>query len=144
MPLSPTCADCGAPKPSRRHKYCLQCSTRHEMRNEKIRTPSALERKRERDRIRARRLQRESTAGRGYGTAHQKLRKQWKQKVDAGQVVCWRCGGLIPPGAPWDLGHDDYDRTQYKGPEHRRCNRGAVSRVQKQKRQQRRWSEAWW
>jgi hypothetical protein len=29
----------------------------------------------------------------------------------------------ILPGQDWDLGHDDYDRSRYTGPEHRRCNR---------------------
>jgi len=28
-------------------------------------------------------------------------------------------------GRLWDLGHDDYDRRLYLGPEHRRCNRSA-------------------
>jgi len=40
--------------------------------------------------------------------------------MDAGEVFrCWRCGELIRPGQPWHLGHDDYDRTKYRGPEHR-------------------------
>lgn len=43
--------------------------------------------------------------------------------VEAGGVLCWRCGALIDRRAPWDLGHDDVDRTKYRGPEHRACNR---------------------
>lgn len=66
-----------------------------------------------------------NTTERGYGWAHQKARATWKPKVDAGEVVCWRCHQLIQPGTPWDLGHDDGDRTQYRGPEHLRCNRNA-------------------
>ena len=27
----------------------------------------------------------------------------------------------------WDLGHDDYDRSIYRGPEHARCNRSAAA-----------------
>jgi hypothetical protein len=65
---------------------------------------------------------------RGYGTHHRRLRKIWAIKVEAGGVRCARCGRLIQPGAPWDLGHDDNNRQLYAGPEHRRCNRGAPHR----------------
>jgi hypothetical protein len=43
--------------------------------------------------------------------------------VAAGLVDCWRCGERILPGAKWDLGHDDLDRSITRGPEHRLCNR---------------------
>lgn len=66
-----------------------------------------------------------STAARGYGWAHETERRRWAPKVDAGLVDCWRCGQPIEPGRPWDLGHDDDDRTKYRGPEHRTCNRRA-------------------
>jgi hypothetical protein len=59
------------------------------------------------------------TVARGYGHLHQKLRAEWAPRVAAGRVNCWRCGRLIRPGEPWDLGHDDNDRTLYRGPEHR-------------------------
>jgi hypothetical protein len=65
-----------------------------------------------------------STSMRGYGTAHQRLRRLWRRRVQAGVVSCARCGELIEPNEPWDLGHDDLDRSRYSGPEHRRCNRG--------------------
>lgn len=64
---------------------------------------------------------------RGYGPAHKKLRAQWAVAVNRGGVNCWRCGQVIVPGSDWQLGHDDNDRTQYKGPEHRSCNLGGAS-----------------
>jgi hypothetical protein len=70
-----------------------------------------------------------STA-RGYGRAHRKLRADWQRRMDEGETVnCWRCGEPIEPGEAWDLGHDDDDRTLYRGPEHAgRCNRSAAGR----------------
>lgn len=68
-----------------------------------------------------------------YGAAHQKLRADWKHRIDAGEVI--RCHHLpacleqdtrIYPGSKWDLGHRDDDPTQYTGPEHPRCNRGTA------------------
>jgi hypothetical protein len=78
------------------------------------------------------------TTTRGYGTAHQKLRKQWAPKVATGQVACARCGYLIQPGTAWDLGHVDGDRSRYWGPEHARCNRGATAKVRERRRRMRR------
>jgi hypothetical protein len=82
--------------------------------------------------------ERPSTAERGYGRAHQRLRKTWEPKVAAGGVRCARgadcryaedgLGGVIHPGAEWDLGHDDHDRNRYTGPEHSACNRATKSR----------------
>ena len=69
-----------------------------------------------------------STTERGYGVEHQAERERWRPDVEAGLVDCWRCGDRIQPGRPWDLGHDDHDRTQYAGPEHRGCNRKAGAR----------------
>jgi hypothetical protein len=60
---------------------------------------------------------------RGYGAAHERLRRHWAPIVAAGNVDCWRCGQRINPDDDWDLGHDDHDRTQYRGPEHVSCNR---------------------
>jgi len=68
------------------------------------------------------------TRGRGYGQRHRLLREQWKPKVEAGKVNCWRCSCAIEPGSEWDLGHDDNDRSQYRGPEHQGCNRATASR----------------
>lgn len=57
---------------------------------------------------------------RRYGYAHKQARKQWAFRVARGVVHCWRCGGWIPPGAAWDLGHMPRGGRH---PEHRRCNR---------------------
>lgn len=62
-----------------------------------------------------------TTTQRGYGHHHQKLRAKLKPNVDAGHTNCWRCNTPIKPGQHWDLGHDDYDRTRYRGPEHARA-----------------------
>lgn len=69
-----------------------------------------------------------SSSKRGYGAAHKKLRKAWAPRVAAGVIACARCGKLIAPGAEWDLGHDDCDRSRYVGPEHARCNRATAGR----------------
>lgn len=64
-----------------------------------------------------------TTSERGYDRDHQRRREEWRAYVEAGMVACWRCGKPIHPREPWDLGHDDFDRSKYKGPEHRACNR---------------------
>ena len=75
---------------------------------------------------RRKRARRGTTTQAGYGYEHQQERARWKPYVEAGGVSCWRCDQPIIPGTRWDLGHDDYDRTQYRGPEHAdRCNRSA-------------------
>lgn len=119
------CVWCGAPTPTRRHSYCAVCVLTRPRRR-----PS-----RRRDRG-------GSTGARGYGSAHQKLRKVWKARVDAGGVRCARCGGMLVPGEPWDLGHDDFDRSRYTGPEHARCNRATSGRRKKLKVRAPR--AAWW
>lgn len=50
-----------------------------------------------------------------------------KRLRDLGQAWCWRCGRHIPPGAEVHAGHDDNDRTRYRGPECPPCNRGTAS-----------------
>lgn len=70
-----------------------------------------------------------------HGRAHPGRRRVWKQRVAMGTVRCRRgrdcffaelvdgklVGGLIYPGEPWDLGHDE--TRESSAPEHRRCNR---------------------
>ena len=64
---------------------------------------------------------------RAYGHHHEQLRRALAPHVAAGGVACARCGELIEPGTPWDLGHSD-DGLGYNGPEHAACNRGAWTR----------------
>lgn len=62
-----------------------------------------------------------STSQRGYGTDHQKIRRNLEPLVASGQATCWRCGNPIASDQQWDLGHDDVDRKHYRGPEHARA-----------------------
>jgi hypothetical protein len=63
-----------------------------------------------------------------YGPNHKKRRKAYAARVAAGQATCARCGKLIGPDEPWDLGHaEGGGPNAYSGPEHRKCNRGARS-----------------
>jgi hypothetical protein len=66
-----------------------------------------------------------SSADRGYGTRHQRIRAAHAPLVLAGGVRCARCGELIAPNEEWDMGHVDGDRSRYSGPEHAFCNRSA-------------------
>ena len=42
-----------------------------------------------------------------YGSAHRARRRRLAPMVEAGMVRCARCGELIKPGEPLDLGHVD-------------------------------------
>jgi hypothetical protein len=53
-----------------------------------------------------------TTTQSGYGWEHQQLRKRVPRVVAAGGATCARCGLPITPGDPWDLGHDDQDRSR--------------------------------
>jgi hypothetical protein len=65
---------------------------------------------------------------RGYDAKHEAERKRWEPIVANGAVKCWRCLVPLDPELPWDLGHDDQDRSKYRGPEHVRCNRATAGR----------------
>lgn len=71
-----------------------------------------------------------TTTARGYGSRHKGLRRWWARKIDGGTVICWRCHRRITRDEPWHLGHDDHDRSRYKGPEHERCSTEAARRLQ--------------
>lgn len=80
-------------------------------------------------------MRRATTTQRGYGSGHKRMRAQWAPKVATGTVTCWRCGELIAPDDPWDLGHDDDDRSIYRGPEHAGpCNRSAAAKRSNRRR----------
>lgn len=85
------------------------------------------------------------TTERGYGAQHQRLRKQWQSRIDAGEIVtCWRCeeNGTphpILPGDAWDLGHDDNDRGRYRGPECVGGNRATSGRQREVELNSREW-----
>lgn len=53
---------------------------------------------------------------------HRAMRKVLGELVAAGRGFCWRCGRHIPPGGRWHTGHDDYDRSRYRGVECPPCN----------------------
>lgn len=68
-----------------------------------------------------------TTTQRGYGSSHQRLRKQYARMVAAGraqcsEVVCLSPTRWIQPGTPWDLAHGA-TRDTYRGPAHAACNR---------------------
>lgn len=85
---------------------------------------------------------RPTSTQRGYGHAHQQLRKKVAREVIAGTAYCWRClsegktkeEAWIAPDGEWDLGHDDDDRSRYRGAEHRSCNRATGSRRPQRRR----------
>jgi hypothetical protein len=75
-----------------------------------------------------------TTAERGYGYEHRKLRERWRPRVERGDVACSRCGLPIEPGAAWDLAHDPADRSRWIGPQHAACNRNTVAERRQRKR----------
>ena len=72
--------------------------------------------------------QRYTTLGR-TASQHTAESRAWKRKVAAGEpVTCWRCREPITDPLDLDLGHDDYDRSIVRGPEHASCNRSAAGK----------------
>ena len=129
------CSRCGEPATSSRHHYCDACRAQAKDR----RTHEHRHRDRERTATRP------TTTEQGYGAAHQKLRAKWAPAVAGGGVFCARCGGRIDPGEPWDLGHDDEDRSRYAGPEQSLCNRRTATHRADRRRasDSRSWSRHW-
>lgn len=66
-----------------------------------------------------------STAARGYGTEHQRIRNA--TLASAYGTACARCGQVMVEGQALDLDHND-TRDGYRGFSHRGCNRAAGAR----------------
>lgn len=67
---------------------------------------------------------------RGYDQQHQDLRAHYQRRMAAGEAfICWRpdCDKPIDP-TNWHLGHDDHDRSVYRGPECVSCNTATSGR----------------
>ncbi len=59
---------------------------------------------------------------------HRAKVKEYKALQAAGIASCWRCGQWLAPGMEMHAGHDDYDRTVYRGPECGTCSRNTAAR----------------
>ena len=82
------------------------------------------------DHDRARDRARGTRQARGYDATHDRLRAHYQRRMDRGETfTCWRpgCDRPIDPKL-WHLGHDDHDRTKYRGPECVPCNTATASR----------------
>ena len=67
-----------------------------------------------------------TTTQKGYGATHQRYRRRWARLLEReGELPCARCGAPVTPTTPWDLDHDDVDRSRYIGVSHRVCNQRA-------------------
>lgn len=65
---------------------------------------------------------------RGYDAAHDRLRAEYQRRMETGEAFhCWRCSKPIDPNH-WHLGHDDHDRSRYRGPECVPCNTATSGR----------------
>ena len=70
-----------------------------------------------------------------YGYSHQRERKAWAPRVQAGGVACSVCGYGIVPGTPWHLDHvipvSLGGAQGPKHPAHARCNisKGGANRL---------------
>ncbi len=67
---------------------------------------------------------------RGYGwrDGHRQHRADLVAQLERdGYLVCWRCDRDITSADDMHLGHDDWDRSVTRGPEHRLCNLRAAA-----------------
>ena len=132
-------ADCGEPAISQRHKYCDACRLAAEVKRRgkswaKL-TEEQREARRAYDRERYAQGKARSQSSLDAGSArHVRLRNLLAPIVATGGVMCWRCGAPIGAEANWHLGHDDDDRSIYRGAEHATCNLRAGARAANQAR----------
>lgn len=113
------CRRCGQPATSSRHWLCDRCRALSKRRTAP-RKPQA------------------SRQARGYGAEHDRRRRQWKARVDAGGVCCGHCGGEIVPGSAWHLSHPGDDRSAAPVPWHVRCNTQYAAAVTRPRRNRQR------
>jgi hypothetical protein len=59
---------------------------------------------------------------------HRAKVKEYKALQADGLASCWRCGRWLGPGMEMHAGHDDHDRTVYRGPECGTCSRNTAAR----------------
>lgn len=90
--------------------------------------PELVDKGRCKDHRRQREQQRGTRQQRGYDATHDTLRAEFQRRMDAGhRFNCWRCTKPIDP-THWHLGHDDHNRTVYRGPECVPCNLATAGR----------------
>jgi hypothetical protein len=97
------CRRCGSPIVLPRHKLCSACRGVRRVHVAKAQP-------------------KRTTTQRGYGAAHQALRKRWDREVQLGGVACGHCHLLIEPGTVWHLGHPADRKDLAPVPWHRLCN----------------------
>ncbi len=134
------CRLCSKPSWNPKSPYCREHANealerRVQRRSRSGMTPLQLAEAKERERKRRRYR---PWHGIRYGNHHRKMRASWKPMVAAGGVRCADCGLFIHPGEPWDLGHaPGGGPTDYRGPEHARCNRATATKRERVDREQR-------
>ena len=145
------CIRCSEPTWSEHSPYCqphseeaaLRRAARLRSPKQKPKTLDQIRRARERERLRKR--TRPTPKERGYGAEFTRERKRVAKIVNGGRGICTRCGGPIlvinGEAEPWDLGHDDIDRSIIRGAEHRACNRGTAAHTAARRRGKRREQE---
>lgn len=91
---------------------CCSCVTLARRRMKSVRTPPG-----EDLRVSAR-----------YGRPHRRMRALLLERLRReGVLFCWRCSGEIVVATDLHVGHDDWDLSVTRGPEHVLCNLRAAA-----------------